>query len=181
MTSRPSTDVRFRTIYDAHYGAVRNYCLRRLPPADVGDVMAEVFTIVWRKMADAPTSDEVLPWIYGVARHVLANQRRGTRRGLRLVAKIGAQPVETDPGPEPVVVRREADRVMLAALDQLRPEEQELLRLRAWEQLSSARIGEVLGISADAVDMRLARARRKLERLVNDGSINPLFEAGGEQ
>ena len=179
MEGGPSADARFRAVYDAHYGAVRNYCLRRLPVDDVGDAMAEVFTVVWRRLDSMPSAD-ALPWIYGVARNVLANQQRTARRSMRLSAKLGAQPVQSDSGPEPVVVRREADRRLVEALGELRPEEQELLRLRAWEQLSSAEIGEVLGISSDAVDMRLTRARRKLESIVG-ADAHPRIEKGGEQ
>ena len=41
---------------------------------------------------------------------------------------------------------------------------QELVRLKAWEEISHADIGEVLGISAHAVDMRLNRALKKVGR-----------------
>lgn len=179
MTGRPSEDTRFRAVYDAHYGAVRNYCLRRLPVDDVGDAMAEVFTVIWRRLESVPATEDALPWIYAIARNVLANHRRASRRSARLSAKLGAQSVSSAAGPEPVILRREADRRMIDALDQLRPEEQELLRLRAWEQLSSAEIGDVLGISPDAVDMRLTRARRKLESLV--AANQPRLEKGGER
>lgn len=181
MADKPSADTQFRAVYDAHYGAVRNYCLRRLPLNDVGDAMAEIFTVVWRRLESVPPADEALPWIYGIARNVLANQQRSSRRFARLSAKLGAQAQPADPGPEPVVVRREADQRMVAALAELRPEEQELLRLRAWEQLSSAQIGDALGISPDAVDMRLARARRKLESIVAAGAPRPRLQKGGER
>ena len=66
------------------------------------------------------------------------------------------------------------DRV-LRALATLSDTDQELLRLRAWEELSSAQIAVVLGIRPTAVDMRLSRARRRLEQAL--GLAEPV--AGG--
>lgn len=62
------------------------------------------------------------------------------------------------------MVRRAEDRMILEALAGLAPGDQEILRLKAWEELSSAEIGAVLGISPAAVDMRLTRAKRRLRR-----------------
>jgi RNA polymerase sigma-70 factor (ECF subfamily) len=62
-----------------------------------------------------------------------------------------------------------ADEAVRRALAQLRPEDAELLRLWAWEQLTPAEIATVLGISANAAHSRLHRARRKLaDRLRKD-------------
>jgi RNA polymerase sigma-70 factor (ECF subfamily) len=43
-------------------------------------------------------------------------------------------------------------------LSKLRPGDQELLRLHAWEELSRSEIARVFDISTAAVDMRLHRA-----------------------
>ena len=55
---------------------------------------------------------------------------------------------------------------MTEALAALRPEEAELLRLWAWEQLGPTEIAEVLAITPNAASIRLHRARGKfLEEL----------------
>ena len=54
---------------------------------------------------------------------------------------------------EPDVVR---------ALGRLGPDDQEILRLVAWEELARDEIAVVLGISRGAVRVRLHRARRRL-------------------
>ena len=61
-------------------------------------------------------------------------------------------------------MQREEARRVLAALDTLRPSEQEILRLKAWEQLSNGQIAEVMGLTRRAVDTRLMRARKRLSR-----------------
>ena len=129
MAQSPSQDERFRRVYTAHHAAIRDYCFRRLSPADANDATAEVFLVLWRRMDDAPPADESLPWLYGIARNTVANVRRSTRRRTRLHAKVASQPEQVEPGPERQVVRREEARRVLAALERLKPVEQELLRL----------------------------------------------------
>jgi DNA-directed RNA polymerase specialized sigma24 family protein len=43
-------------------------------------VIAETFLTAWRRLDDVPAGDEARLWLYGVARRMLANQRRGARR-----------------------------------------------------------------------------------------------------
>ena len=70
----------FRVIFEAHYDAVRAYARRRCARLeDADDVVSETFTVAWRRLRDIPPGSE-LPWLYGVARRVLANQRRSERR-----------------------------------------------------------------------------------------------------
>jgi RNA polymerase sigma-70 factor (ECF subfamily) len=161
------SEQRFGSLYDAHRAALAAYCRRRVP-GDADDVMAEVFLAAWRRVEEIPSGSE-LPWLYGVARNVIANQRRSVGRRSRLLVRVGSQP--SDVAPEPSVARAAADQPVLDALATLPASDQELLRLRAWEELSSAEIGVVLGISATAVDMRLSRARRRLERALGSAGI----------
>lgn len=59
----------------------------------------------------------------------------------------------------------------MEALARLRPDDQELLRLIAWDDLTHAEAAAVLGISANAVAIRLHRARRRFaEQLVKGSS-----------
>lgn len=144
----------FRALFEQHYGQVLAYARRRTTePADADDVTAETFAIAWRRLRDMP--EEPLPWLYGVARRVLANQRRGRNRWLAVIERVRREPadVETPRGSvEPVRI----------ALSKLKPADQEVLRLSAWEELSHAQIGQVLGITANAAAIRVHRARKQL-------------------
>lgn len=130
---------------------LRRYLARRTDPATAEDVLAETLLVCWRRAEDLP--EEPLPWVYGVARNCLRNAERAARRQERVAARIMAQPA--DPGPP-------EDPALDEALATLRPEEAELLRLWAWEQLAPAEIAVVLGISPNAASTRLTRAKKKL-------------------
>jgi RNA polymerase sigma-70 factor (ECF subfamily) len=66
-----------------------------------------------------------------------------------------------DPPEEAVRDADEPDERVAAALAAMRPEEADLLRLWAWEQLGPGEIAEVLGITPNAASIRLHRARGK--------------------
>lgn len=145
---------RFEEVFEAHHRRVFAYALRRTArEADAEDVVAETFVVAWRRVADLPPAESALPWLLGIARRVAANHHRGARRWLGLIGRLRAEP-QVIPGPTP-------DTPATQALACLRPDDQELLRLLAWDGLSQAEAGEALGISANAVAIRLHRARRR--------------------
>lgn len=71
----------FAATYDRHRSAVIRYGLRRLGDGDAAEELAqEVFVVAWRRRDDVP--DHALPWLYGVARRLLANTWRAAGRPL---------------------------------------------------------------------------------------------------
>jgi len=149
-------EARFHALFARHYPAVFGYALRRVGRDEAGDATAEVFTVAWRRIERVPAEPETLPWLYGVARRVLANQERAARRRLRLEARAAVSPGAADEAPGTAGVDIEA------ALLRLRSADREVLRLAAWEELQPAEIAAVLGCSANAAAVRLHRARQRL-------------------
>jgi RNA polymerase sigma-70 factor (ECF subfamily) len=151
----------------AHERRVLAYALRRTATAaDAEEVAAETFVIAWRRRGQVP--EDPLPWLFGVARRLVANQRRARQRQLGLIARITQRGVDAPPTVA-VGVEGPATR----ALVRLRPDDQELLRLVAWEELDHRSIGLMLGISENAVAIRLYRARQRFrdELLKDSGQI----------
>ncbi len=155
---------RFEAIYRAQYAAVAAYARRRTPdPVDAQDVVAETFAIAWRRLSEMPEGDAVLPWLYGVARRVLANQRRGHRRRSELSARLqGPQPEQA--GVEAELIASEERRTVLTALARLRDKDQEILRLAVWEERVHREIAGIVGCAESSVAVRLHRARTRLGR-----------------
>ena len=162
---QPADDrIRFQALYEAHYRALVAYTHRRTAdPADAQEVVAETFTIAWRRLAEVPECEAALPWLYGVARRVLANQRRGNRRRSELAARLRTQQPDTVEF-EGGIVASDERRIVLAALGRLRPADQELLRLAVWEELPHRDIAMVVGCAESSVAVRLHRARHRLAR-----------------
>ena len=166
VASSPSNDAKFRRIFDAHAPMVHRYCLRRLSVADANDAVSEVFLAVWRRIEEVPEGDHMLPWILGVARNTVRNAQRSLRRTTRLAARVGDEPTVNAPGPEVQVVRSSEYAEVAAALEGLRPEDQEVIRLRAWEELTASQVATVLGCSVAAAEKRISRASARLTAAV---------------
>jgi len=146
----------FQRLFTDYNRQVLAYALRRCDQrSDAEDVVANTFTVAWRRFADAPAEELRLPWLYAIAARVLANQRRSARRLLALRSRLRELPA---PAPE----ERSDLPEVLAALRKLRPEEQEILRLAAWEGLTNAELAVALGCSENAATIRLHRARKRL-------------------
>lgn len=156
------TPEQFRALFARTYPAIVAYARRRMPADRVDDVVSEVFTVAWRRRADLAPGAAALPWLYGIASNVIRNLRRSDQRHLRLVERIEAEPTPGAVLP-PGAVDDGPGADLRAALARLSDDDQEVLRLVAWEGLSHAEAGRVLQCSANAVGIRIHRARRKLE------------------
>jgi len=149
-------------LYADHAAAVRGYALRRTDAATADDVCAAVWSTAWRRIDHVP--DDALPWLFGVARRVLANERRGRQRRWALHERLaGASGAGQAPAPE-----LPSDRRLARALAALRPADREALLLVAWEELSPQRAAAVLGVRPGTFAVRLHRARRRLAAALQD-------------
>lgn len=161
-----SEDEQFRRLFDDAYRPLLAYALRRSESvADAEEVVADTLLVAWRRRGDLPAGDGTLPWLYGVARRVLANQRRGQARRRRFERLL--QPL-IRPSAEPE--ESESLDAVIAGMRRLPATDQEVLRLAAWEDLSHAQIAIALDCSENAAALRLHRARRRLrEELLKEG------------
>lgn len=156
---------RFDELYRECHGPVLGYVLRRTESSDdAADAIAETFLIAWRRLDEVPPGPESRLWLYGVARRVLANLRRGERRRSSLADRLHAELAVA-----PSRVEHTGELAELAATFRRLPEDdREVLALEGWEELDRAQIAGVLGCSRNAVRIRLHRARRRLARQLAD-------------
>jgi RNA polymerase sigma factor (sigma-70 family) len=161
---------RFEALFAAHHDAVRRYVVRRQSGALVDDAIADTFLVAWRRLDEVP--DRTLPWLLGVARRVLADQRRAVCRRRSLSDRLRVDALTDGVGRDwepPAGLTAE----LASALGALSDREREALLLVAWDGLSASDAARVAGCSAAAFRVRLHRARRRVaDRL-------PVAEVGG--
>lgn len=166
----------FRALADRHLTDVWRFARRRCSsPEDADDVTAETLAVAWRRRHELPVDDAARLWLLGTARLVIANQRRSNGRLGRLREKVGASVVVAPHVPDPadVAVAR-SDGSLRTALAALSDPDRELLLMRAWDGLAVTEIAEVLGITPNAVSVRLSKARTRLAAaLAKDGTAPP--------
>lgn len=154
----------FEALYEQHASAVKGYAMRRTDPARADDVVAEVFLVAWRRLEDVPA--EPRPWLFGVARRVLANERR---RVARQGAAFDRLEPELGPAEDPSELAALSDRPLRAALADLSETDRDALLLTAWEGLSHRDAARALGVREATFSVRLHRAKRRLGRALDRG------------
>lgn len=164
---RAEAEARFAALYADTFDRLLAYALRRVDePERAADVVAETFLVAWRRLPEVPPGDEARLWVYGVARRVLANDRRGRARRQRLGERLRAD--------LPRAVPDHADRLaatatVRAALSRLREQDREILTLTLWEELEPREIALVLDLPVGTVRTRLSRARARLQGELGPG------------
>jgi RNA polymerase sigma-70 factor (ECF subfamily) len=160
---------RFEAIYKQTYEHILGYAVRRCEsPEDAADVVAETFAIAWRRFDALPAGGEARLWLYGVARNVLANHRRG-------LARHRHRSVRLDTDVADLYARSPEHSAELSAiartLRELPDDDRELISLVAWEGLDPGEIARVLGCSRNAARIRLHRARKRLSKALSSAGI----------
>ncbi len=163
-----SQEARIAALYSEHGRRLLAYALRRASgPEDAADVVAETFLTACRRAEDVPAGEEARLWLYGVARNVLLNQRRGERRRARLGDRLRAE-LATATFPAPA---SETEMAVKRVLGEMEPVDREVLTLAGWEGLDPAQIARVLDLPAVTVRGRLHRARRRLRRALIEAQV----------
>lgn len=138
---------------------VLGYALRRTGAEEARDVVAETFTVAWRRLDRVPEGDAALPWLLVTTRNVLSNRRRRLR--------------EEPGGPEAIEPDHADDVVgtlsIAAAFNLLSERDRETLALVAWDGLGAQEAAHVAGCSTTAFGVRLHRARRRLAAILERG------------
>jgi RNA polymerase sigma-70 factor (ECF subfamily) len=154
----------FEALYRGSYKAIFGYVLRRTggDAESVADLVAEVFVVALRKQSAIPPPPEDRLWLYGIARRVVLDHQQRRRRWRRLQSRLQEQAAfsQVDPGEPP------RQRVQ-AAIARLNPADREVLQLVAWDGLSHTEAAQVLGCTANAVALRLHKARSRLRRILS--------------
>ena len=157
--SEAGVEREFSELYARYYDSVWAYLLRRTDPSTAEDLLAEVWTVAWRRFDQLP--DKALPWLYGVARRVLANHHRSTRRRRALEERLAAEPTVS---PSSTGETSIAQDEIVQAVSRLPDKYKEALRLVAWEELSTLDAAAAAGCSVTTFRVRLHRARQRLSR-----------------
>jgi len=162
---------RFRGLYDSMRSRLISYALRRThSPEDAADVMAEVFTIAWRRIDDIPRDDSSIFWLYATARRVIANRGRKVihqqqvRERLRHQAGMSLGLVAH--------AGHERSMIGVLVLSRMDEDDREILMLAGWEGLDTAELACTLQCSPAAARIRLHRARARLSAALVSAGVD---------
>jgi RNA polymerase sigma factor (sigma-70 family) len=123
--------------------------------------------VAWRRIDAVPEGDEARLWLFGVARNTVRTFDRTNRRVIRLRTRLNGHAPATIAGPETQVVAGLEYQRIMNCFDRLSENDQEVLRLRLWEELSVPEIAVVFDCSEKAASKRYQRALARLDRRVS--------------
>ena len=149
----------FTRLVNERSGAILRYALRRInDPWVCEDIVEDTFLVAWRHRDSIPGRSEELTWLYSIAFRVLSNHRRSRDRKRRLDTRLIAEHVNNSNADTDTVDARS----LLIELGTLKVIDRKILEFVYWESLSYREIGQILGLSENAVGMRLHKAKQRL-------------------
>ena len=178
--NRPQTDAailaasvgdphRFSALYERHLSAIAGYLVRRVGPELAEDLTAEVFMRAFRaRDRYRPDHDSALPWLFGIAGNLIADNRRAERRRLRLIERLAGERLVGEPdgaaghGPAGAIAGSGVSAQLAHELRRLPSGDRDALLLTVWGELSYEEAATALGVPVGTVRSRIFRARRRL-------------------
>jgi RNA polymerase sigma-70 factor (ECF subfamily) len=148
----------FGRLYRLHHSAITRMVRFHLG-ADHEDAASEVFVRAWSALPRyRDTGAPFVSWLYGIARHVVADE---IRRRIRTVP--------SDRVPDTASPFREDDRLMIAeALAKLPPAQRQVIELKFLLGMKNPEVAAALGISTGAVNVKQWRGLSALRTLLEE-------------
>jgi RNA polymerase sigma factor (sigma-70 family) len=179
VASRVETTA-FEELYRRHVGATIRFAARRADhPGDVVDLVAAVWLEVVASLDRyEPHRGDALPWILGIAANLCAVERRRRAREHEVVRRLGGRRALDEDDYERLEDVIDAAGVAPAlrqGLRELPPSERAVGELVFLDGLTPSEAADALGIGSPAVRMRLARARKKLQAVAEQGAPSEKF------
>jgi RNA polymerase sigma-70 factor (ECF subfamily) len=162
--------VLFETYHDRIYryilGLVRN-------PAEAADLTQDTFLRAHRHGDSVRDPEAVRGWLYRIATHVALDRLRQRKPLVSLNGETGEPrvnlPVSDFPSPLELSERKETSACVQRCLDFLPDKYRAVILLYEAHNLTAPEIADLLGVTLTTAKIRLHRARRMLQKIMECG------------
>lgn len=149
------------------YGAMMAYVVRGIltDPHEAEDCLAEVRAKLWEKAACYDGKKAGLStWITALCRNAAYDRRRALARRASRAGALDPNAPDPKPGPEEEALRAERTAALRRALNTLSFPDQRLFYRKYYYLQSTAQMAAELGITERAMEGKLYRIRKKLQK-----------------
>jgi len=170
----PTTDA--GALFEAHHDRIYRYLLRLIrDPAEAEDLTQETFLRAHRRSESLRDPEAVRGWLYRIATHACLDRLRLRKRQPQVSldaeegALLAASASSSGPSAQETVEREETSRCVQRCLDFLPDRYRAMILLYEGHSLTAAEIADLLGLKVTTVKMRLHRAHRMLQEVMECG------------
>lgn len=138
--------------------------------AEAEDAAQQAWLSAYQHLAQWDGRARFSTWLTRIVVHAALRRLRGRERGatLSLVEDHASETSPLRPSPEDEAARTQARALLERAIDALPESARVVVVLRDLEELSGAETADALGLTEEAVRVRLHRARRALRATIED-------------
>ena len=157
---RSGDEAAVREIIERHGGAVATVARSIVGGSHdhVAEVVQQTFVKAWRAAGSLEPGRPIQPWLYSIARRTAIDLLRRERR-----PTTGDHAPERDVAVESMTFERSVEIYEVRqALDDLPPEEREVMKLSHLMGMTHTEIAERLGVPIGTVKSRTGRAKKRL-------------------
>ena len=123
-----------------------------------------------QRRAGVPNDPEkVAPWLYRLAVRQAVNFHRRANRKTQIKPVPDLETTSESPRPLDWMLAQEQSQHLSRAIEELRPQQREILTLKYTENWSYQQLADHLGVPVRSVEYRLLQARNQLRKLVVNG------------
>ncbi len=156
-------------LFERHYAAVARFFSNKVGlGATASDLVQKTFLACLEGLSRFRGDGSFRSYLFSIAYRVLCRHYRARRRKPQHFDFTAVSVHDLDPSPSRVVAQREEQRVLLEGLRRLPLDDQVLLELIYWESITVAQAAVILETPLGTTKSRLLRARRRLERALEE-------------
>jgi RNA polymerase sigma-70 factor, ECF subfamily len=155
----------FQRLHELHVERIHRFAAFKVGrPEEADEITSEVFFRAWEYMTSQKV-DNVTAFLYKVARNIIADHYRKSKRTEPLTPALEATTAAPGSFTHDLEIHEEAEQ-LLSLMASLKPEHREVLAMRYQDEMSIAEIAEILGKNSNAVRVLLYRAKQAIKRKV---------------
>jgi RNA polymerase sigma-70 factor, ECF subfamily len=165
-------------LFQSYHDRIYRYVLRLVKdPAAAEDLTQETFLRAYRRGDSLRDPQTVRGWLYRIATHVCLDRLRQRKPPVSLDSAGGNEedrdrietPCSPSPSPLEITERKETSACVQRCLDFLPDKYRVVILLREAHALTAAEMADLLGVTVTTVKIRLHRARRMLQQVMEVG------------
>lgn len=158
----------FAVLYDKYFDQIYRYVYRRVSDKEmVNDLVSQTFydalahikSFEWRGY---PFSS----WLYKIAHNNVLKWYREHSKAQKVSLDDIGELADLTVDQKRDASQKEKQLEVQKVLDQLEPEEREIIRLKFFEEVSNIEIAEIMGLSANHIGVKVYRTLKKVKQLL---------------